>query len=131
MKRELTRMKMIATAILASNMAGSCDRPQQMPVGDWQSCTGRPDLSILESENEVYSAVVFHKTYDGNVCPVIYPVIRTGTGAYIQAEGRIVLSYDIKKDNLFLSPGGQYRRKENSRKPQLKTKFSQQYEGNK
>lgn len=131
MRRKLTRIKIIAIAVLAANMACSCDRPQQMPVGDWQSCTGRPDLSILESENGVYSAVVFHKTYYGNVCPVIYPIIRTETEFYIQAEGRIVLSYDIERDNLFLSPGGQYRRKGNSRKTQLKTKFSQQYERNK
>lgn len=115
MKR--TRMKIIAIAVLAANMVCCSDRLQQMPVGNWQSCTGRPDLSILGSDSGVYSAVVFHKTYYDNVCPVVYPVVRTATGAYIQAEGRIILSYDTGKDELFLSPGGRYCRKGNSRKP--------------
>lgn len=91
-----------------------CSNHTPVPIGDWESCLGQPDISIIKNDSGGYSAVVCHKTFDGGICPVAYPIMETVTGAFIQAEGRIILSYDSAKDRLFLSPGGKYHRKHKS-----------------
>lgn len=88
-----------------------CGNLTLMPTGEWKSCMGRSDISIIKNDSSGYSAVVYHKTLDGSICPVAYPIVETGTGAFIQAEGRIIISYNSVKDQLFLSPGGKYHRK--------------------
>lgn len=91
-----------------------CSNHTPVPTGDWESCLGQPDISIIKNDSGGYSAVVCHKTFDGGICPVAYPIMETVTGAFIQAEGRIILSYDSAKDRLYLSPGGKYHRKHKS-----------------
>lgn len=103
------RTHAFATALLCALCA--CREPQPMPTGDWGSDNGRADISIVQDEGGGYSAIVYHRISGGGTCPIAYPVVETAAGAYIQAEGRIVLSFDTEKDALFLSPGGAYHRK--------------------
>lgn len=91
-----------------------CGNHTQVPTGNWQSCMGRPDMSVIKNDSGGYSAIIWHKTFDGGICPVAYPIVETGTGAFIQAERRIIISYNSAKDQLFLSPGGKYHRKHKS-----------------
>lgn len=102
-------MRTVALVLLAG--AYACQHPSSMPTGYWQSDNGRADIAIVEKEDGKFSAIVYHPIYGGGTCPLEYPIVRTGTGAYIRAEGRIIISFDEKKDVMFLSPGGAYHRK--------------------
>lgn len=96
--------------IALSAFAGCRNDGNRIPAGDWISSQGRPMIRIAEKGGG-YSAIVFHRTYSGDVCPVEYPLVTGSSGMYIQAEGRIIVSYSEKRDELFLSPGGVYIRK--------------------
>lgn len=86
-----------------------CNTPQKFPEGSWQSPQGRPSLIFEQDSCGNYYAIIQHSTADGRICPVSYPVVRQSTGKYyIQAEGRIYLSYSSEDSTLFLSPGGIY-----------------------
>lgn len=84
-----------------------CKFTNDIPVGRWHSINGRPMVEITP-KGDGYAVTVFHLTHTGSICPVEYPLVRTSTGMYIQGEGRIIVSYLPKKDQLFLSPGGTY-----------------------
>lgn len=88
----------------------SCVGRQTVPVGYWRSDGQRADVVIGKTDSGDYVAVVFHRLYDGNVCPVAYPFVLSSTGMYIHAERKILVSYNKEKDILFLSPGGTYHR---------------------
>lgn len=88
----------------------SCAGKQTVPAGCWRGDGQKPDIVIGKAAGGDYAAVVFHRLYDGNTCPVAYPFVLSATGMYIRAEGRILVSYDKEKDVLYLSPGGTYRR---------------------
>lgn len=94
----------------------SCTGPCPVPLGDWQSTLGRADIRFVEKDSGDYSAIVSHPISGGGICPIEYPLLRTPNGFYIQAEGRILVSFDPDRDRLFLSPGGTYIRKANDRK---------------
>lgn len=104
-------MSGVALCFLAS-CTGSCP----VPLGDWESTLGRADIRFVEKDSGNYSAIVSHRTGEGGVCPVEYPLLRARHGFYIQAEGRILVSFDPEKDRLFLSPGGTYIRKPDAEK---------------
>lgn len=93
----------------------ACGGPNPVPVGDWRSTLGRADIRFVEKDSGTYAAIVAHRVHGGGTCPVEYPVVKTSQGCYIQAEGRIVVSYAPEKDRLFLSPGGTYVRKGEAR----------------
>lgn len=92
-------------------LLASCAGPYPVPLGNWQSTLGRADIRFVEKDSGSYSAIVSHRTAEGGVCPIEYPLVRTHYGLHIQAEGRILVSFDPEKDKLFLSPGGTYIRK--------------------
>lgn len=92
-------------------LSGGCSRERAIPTGEWVSLQGRAMVHIKEVAENEYSAIVFHSTYNGKVCPIEYPLMVGSSGMYIQAEGRIIVSYSAEKDQLFLSPGGIYIRK--------------------
>ncbi|WP_455628053.1 DUF3876 domain-containing protein [Parabacteroides chinchillae] len=79
--------------------------------GNWISIQGRPRISILSTDSG-YIAIVHHITVNREKYPIIYPILQTQYGTYIQAEGRIFISYSKKDSTLFLSPGGTYIREE-------------------
>jgi len=106
--------------IVLSVLAGCRNDGYGIPVGDWISRQGRPMIRIAEKGGG-FSAIVFHRTYSGDVCPVEYPLVTGSSGMYIQAEGRIIVSYSEKRDELFLSPGGVYIRKGQSVPGSLKS----------
>ena len=81
------------------------------PSGRWYSVQNRPDITF-ENEYDSLFAIVHHKTYNGDTCSIVYPVITTNCGFYIQAEGKIHVFYDTEEEVLFLSPGGEYRRRQ-------------------
>lgn len=95
----------------------ACGGPSPVPVGNWQSTLGRADIRFVEKDSGAYAAIVAHRIHGGGTCPIEYPVVKTSHGCYIQAEGRIAVSYDPEKDRLFLSPGGTYVRKGKVRQP--------------
>ena len=88
-------------------LLSGCRPPNEIPIGLWHSTNGRPAVEIVERERG-YAVIVFHQTHTGSVCPIEYPLVLTSTGMYIQGEGRIIVSYSNEKDQLFLSPGGEY-----------------------
>lgn len=103
------RLLLIATAVICILSACQQQFPP-FPEGSWQSMQGRACVKFETDSCGNHTAVVFHRLKDGRTCPVTYPVCRTHYGYYIQAEGRIFILYDKKKNRLFLSPGGDYYR---------------------
>lgn len=90
-----------------------CNAPQSdIPTGCWQSVQGRPSLILEKDSVGNYYAVIHHRTVDGCICPVAYPIVRGTNGMYIQAERRIFLCYSSKDNTIFLSPGGVFRLKD-------------------
>lgn len=82
-----------------------------IPTGIWTSEQGRPDICIeKDSSDGTYTATVFHRLRNGEVCPIVYPFEISSYGMYIVAEGKIIVIYDPNQDRLFLSPGGEYLR---------------------
>lgn len=109
-KRKTTKsIRLGILILLVGGVFGCARQPLMVPEGRWRSEGERPDILILK-EDSAYVAVVFHRIYEGGVCPIKYPLVCTLTTLYIQAEGRIRIFYDREKDGLFLSPGGAYRR---------------------
>lgn len=88
-----------------------CTKQVEVPEGYWVSKRGRPPVLITCEENNMYMATVYHICPDSSLCPIKYPIVRNSVGIYIQAEGRILVSYSSGKDILFLSPGGEYHRR--------------------
>lgn len=103
--------KKLAWVLTISLAMAGCQEKRDIPVGYWISERGRPDILITDEGNKKYTATVYHILSDNRRCPVKYPVILNSTGAYILAEGRILISYSSENDKLFLSPGGNYHRR--------------------
>lgn len=85
-----------------------CNAPQEIPEGYWQSTQDRPALTLKKDSAGNYRAIFHHRTANGHICPIAYPVVHTTAGMYIQAEGRILIYYSSKDNTIFLSPGGPY-----------------------
>lgn len=105
MKSKKTSMLLIAGSFF---LVVGCNAPQDIPTGDWQSVQGRSALTLEKDSTGDCRAIVHHRMADGLICPVAYPVCIGTSGIYIQAEGRIYLSYSSKDSILFVSPGGAY-----------------------
>lgn len=114
MRKHAFNYLIIAVSIILSACNG---RISEVPTGRWSSKSGHPDITIVKvngKDNDKYEAIIYHKTYDGRICPVKYPLIISACGMYIQAEGRVLVSYSCSDDRLFLSPGGKYHRQGNN-----------------
>ncbi|MBO5642343.1 MAG: DUF3876 domain-containing protein [Prevotella sp.] len=96
--------------LVLSAFTACSTKPIEYPSGRWYSVQNRPDITF-EGNHGSLIAIVHHKTYSGDTCSIVYPVITTNYGFYIQAEGKIHVFYDTEKDALFLSPGGEYERR--------------------
>lgn len=105
----MSKKNLLSVFIIILAFSG-CARQMEIPEGYWVSNRGRPPLLITSEGNNKYVATVYHICSDSSLCPINYPIIRNSAGIYIQAEGRILISYSREKDILFLSPGGKYRR---------------------
>lgn len=92
---------------VGTSCSNDCSRNPQTMLGRWKSLQGRADITINKDSGNYY-AIVHHRITGGKLCPVRYPVVYTATATYIQAEGRILLTYSTKNKTLFLSPGGKY-----------------------
>lgn len=89
-----------------------CNISQDIPTGCWQSSQGKPSVTLKKDSAGNFQAIIHHHTANGHICPVVYPLVKDITGMYIQAEGRILVSYSPKDSTLFLSPGGVFRLKQ-------------------
>ncbi|MBQ0048491.1 MAG: DUF3876 domain-containing protein [Prevotellaceae bacterium] len=107
MKTKTIILSLLSTAIILS----CTTQPKIYPHGMWHSTMNRPDITFVQNADTLI-AIVHHKIHNGGTCPISYPVMETNHGYYIQAEGRILIHYDANKDELFLSPGGEYKRLE-------------------
>lgn len=105
----MRKTKFLSAFIVLLWLSG-CNKQMEIPKGYWISERGRPDVLITDEGNKKYMATVYHICHDGSLCPIKYPIIYNSAGIYIQAEGRILITYSLKKDELFLSPGGVYHR---------------------
>lgn len=97
--------------LVLSAFTACSTQPVEYPSGRWYSVQNRSDITF-ENHHDTLTAIVHHKTYTGDTCAIAYPVITTNYGFYIQAEGRIHVFYNTEEDALFLSPGGEYRRRQ-------------------
>lgn len=93
-----------------SALSACSTQPREYPIGNWHSVSNKPDITIVNNSDTLI-AIVHHKTYQGDTCSIAYPVTATNYGCSIQAEGKIHVFYNKEEDVLFLSPGGEYRRK--------------------
>lgn len=100
----------LASALVFFLVFSGCRKNTVIPEGYWVGAPGRPAILIVRNEQGELTATVYHILANGLLCPVNYPVVRNAAGAYIQAEGRILISYSPNDTTLFLSPGGRYRR---------------------
>lgn len=94
-------------ALLLCSGCGSSSRDPEVMLGHWKSLRDKPDITIMKDSLHYY-AIVYHRLSKGEVCPVRYPLIYDAFSTYIQAEGRILMTYSNKNKTLFLSPGGKY-----------------------
>lgn len=98
--------------LFTGTFLGCRHAPVEMPEelrGRWKSKLHRPDI-ILDSDSAGNFAIVYHRTCDGDICPLRYPLyLSSENTGIIQAEGRIMLYYNHSNHSLFLSPGGDYR----------------------
>lgn len=104
------RKKIFLSAFILMALSGCIGNQMEIPEGYWVSTQKKPPILITVEGNNKYTATVYHILCDGSPCPVKYPIIRSSAGMYIQAEGRILLSYSPEDSILFLSPGGAYYR---------------------
>lgn len=111
LKRIRRPLSIVVLAVLSS-----CHPSSQLPIGNWHSDSRRTDISIHQKTDGTCFAIVYHRIHGGGICPVEYPIVCTAFGTYIQAEGRILISYDADKDTnvMYLSPGGTYHRIHNT-----------------
>lgn len=72
MKQLCIRYYMIITVM--SVFTGCYNNGNTVPVGDWDSTHGRPMIRI-EKTDVGHSAIVFHRTYSGDACPIEYPLV--------------------------------------------------------
>lgn len=97
--------------LFALIFVGCQERIVEMPkelYGKWNSKQHRSDITLGKDSVGTF-AIVYHRTYDGQICPVRYTVqFKSSDIGVIQAEGCITFYYDINKKSLFLSPGGDY-----------------------
>lgn len=104
------RKKIFLSAFILVAFLGCIGRQVEIPEGYWVSIRGKPSILITLEGNNKYTATVYHILCDSSLCPVNYPIVRNSAGMYIQAEGRILISYSPGDSILFLSPGGEYHR---------------------
>lgn len=105
---------LLPIAALLLLCAGCHPVQDDIPTGCWESLQGRPSLTLEKDSTGDYQAIVHHRTADGRICPVAYPLVRRTNGMYIQAEGRIFVCYSAKDRTIFLSPGGLFRLKDDN-----------------
>lgn len=108
------RHRILTIVLTAICLSTSCSPPSDLPLGNWQSTQGRATLTILKDNLGNYQAIIHHQTAYGYTCPIVYPIVRKPYGIYIQAEGRIILTYSSENNTLFLSPGGRYTQKKDT-----------------
>lgn len=99
--------------LLATLIFGCRNESVEMPeklYGDWRSKRHHPDISF-DSDSAGAFVVVHHRTNDGRICSIRYPLhLNSKNRGIIQAQGRIILYFDSLKHTLYLSPGGEYNR---------------------
>lgn len=110
MRRKRLNWKLVLILSVYFFCMGCSDQDRSNPemmIGSWKSSLGRADLSI-KKDSLGYYAVVYHRLFDDKICPIRYPVKHSHNSVYIQAEGRVLLTFSVQNKTLFLSPGGKY-----------------------
>lgn len=110
MRRKRLNRKLILILSVCFFCMGCSNQDSHNPelmLGRWKSSFGRADLAIVK-DSLGYYAIVYHRLPNDKLCPVRYPIKHSHNSVYIQAEGRVLLTFSIQNKTLFLSPGGEY-----------------------
>lgn len=97
---------------LSSCKETNADRLRAMR-GNWESVKNRPSFTLFE-ENGHYMVTTYQKTYRGTTRTETYQVSEQGGNLFIETGLSVLLTYDKKNDRILLSPGGEYKRSNQS-----------------
>jgi len=101
---------------LSSCKETNTDRLRAMR-GNWESVKNRPAFTLFE-ENGYYRVTTYQKTYRGNTRTETYQVSEQDGNLFIETGLSVLLTYDKENDRILLSPGGEYKRSNQSFKEQ-------------
>ena len=115
----MKRLKLIVPLLLAVLALAACketntDRLRAMR-GEWVSVGSKPPFTLIE-ENGQYMVEVQKKRYDGSSRTETYLIRDTEGYLFIETGFAVMLTYDKEKDRIRLSPGGEYKRSNQSSK---------------
>lgn len=97
---------------LSSCKETNADRLRAMR-GDWESVKNRPAFSLFE-ENGHYRVTTYRKTYRGTIQTETYQISEQDGNLFIETGLSVLLTYDKENDRILLSPGGEYKRSNQS-----------------
>ena len=101
---------------LSSCKETNADRLRAM-CGNWVSVKNRPSFTLFE-ENGHYRVTTYQKTYRGTTRTETYQVSEQDGNLFIETGLSVLLTYDKENDRILLSPGGEYKRSNQSFKEQ-------------
>lgn len=97
---------------LSSCKETNADRLRAMR-GDWVSVKNRPAFTLFE-ENGHYRVTTYRKTYRGTIQTETYQISEQDGNLFIETGLSVLLTYDKENDRILLSPGGEYKRSNQS-----------------
>lgn len=101
---------------LSSCKETNADRLRAMR-GNWESVKNRPSFTLFE-ENGHYRITTYQKTYRGTTRTETYQISEQDGNLFIETGLSVLLTYDKESDRILLSPGGEYKRSNQSFKEQ-------------
>lgn len=115
----MKRLKLIMPLLLAVLALAACketntDRLEKM-CGEWVSVGSKPPFTVLE-ENGQYMVQVQKKRFNGITRTETYLIRETEGYLFIETGFAVMLTYDKENDRIRLSPGGEYKRSNQSSK---------------
>lgn len=99
---------------LSSCQETNADRLRAMR-GNWESVKNRPAFTLFE-ESGHYMVTTRQTTYRGTTRTETYQVSEQGGNLFIETGLSVLLTYDKENDRILLSPGGEYKRSNQSSK---------------
>ena len=81
--------------------------------GNWKSVKNRPSFTLFE-ENGHYRVTTYQKTYWGTTRTETYQISEQDGNLFIETGLSVLLTYDKENDRILLSPGGEYKRSNQS-----------------
>ena len=115
----MKRLKLIMPLLLAVLALAACketnaDRLRAMR-GDWESVKNRPAFTLFE-ENGHYRVTTRKMSYRWTIQTETYQISEQDGNRFIETGLSVLLTYDKDNDRILLSPGGEYKRSNQSLK---------------